>query len=110
MFSFDLFLTETSNFCDIVLPDTSYLQSVDSRSNFPFIFSLPAGMGEWCWPIRQAVVPPDGEQRHFAQVLMEIADRVGFRSDLNAAYNASLNLQAPYRLAGDPSYSYEQIC
>ncbi len=110
MISFDLFLTETSNFADIVLPDTSYLQSVDSRSNFPFIFSLPAGMGEWCWPIRQTVLPPDGEQRHFAQVLLDIADRVGFRADLNAAYNASLNLQAPYRLAGNASYTYEQIC
>ena len=110
MVSFDLFLTETSNFCDIVLPDTGYLQSVDSRSNFPFIFSLPAGLGEWCWPIRQPVLPPDGEQRHFAQVLLEIADRVGFREDLYAAYNASLNLQAPYRLASDSSYTYEQIC
>ena len=54
--SFDLFLTETSNFVDIILPDCSYLQSLDSRSNFPFIFSLPAGLGEWCWPIRQPVL------------------------------------------------------
>ena len=96
--SFDLFLTETSNFADIVLPDCGYLQSLDSRSNFPFIFSQPAGMGEWCWPIRQPVLPPDGEQRHFADVLLELADRVGFRADLNAAFNASLNLQAPHRL------------
>ena len=45
IFSFDLFLTETSQFADIVLPDASYLQSTDSRSNFPFIFSLPGGDG-----------------------------------------------------------------
>ena len=86
--SFDLFLTETSDFVDIVLPDCSYLQSLDSRSNFPFIFSLPGGLGEWCWPIRQPVLEPDGEQRQFAEVLLELADRVGFRADLNAAYNA----------------------
>jgi len=110
MVSFDLFLTETSNFADIVLPDCSYLQSLDSRSNFPFIFSLPAGMGEWCWPIRQPVLPPDGEQRNCADVLLEIADRVGFRADLNAAYNASLKLQAPHRLEGETRYSYAQIC
>lgn len=108
--SFDLFLTETSNFADIVLPDCSYLQSLDSRSNFPFIFSLPAGMGEWCWPIRQPLLPPDGEQRNCADVLLEIADRVGFRADLNAAYNASLKLQAPHRLEGETQYSYQQIC
>jgi anaerobic selenocysteine-containing dehydrogenase len=110
MVSFDLFLTETSNFADIVLPDCSYLQSYDSRSNFPFIFSLPAGLGEWCWPIRQPALPPDGEQRYSTEVLLEIADRAGFRADLNAAYNASLNLQPPYRLAGDTSYTYQQIC
>src|SRR3989304_6260610 len=78
MVSFDLFLPETSNFADIVLPDCGYLQSLDSRSNFPFIFSLPAGMGEWCWPIRQPVLPPDGEQRPCAGGLLEIADRAGF--------------------------------
>jgi anaerobic selenocysteine-containing dehydrogenase len=110
MVSFDLFLTETSNFADIVLPDCSYLQSLDSRSNFPFIFSLPAGMGEWCWPIRQPLLPPDGEQRNCADVLLEIADRVGFRADLNAAYNASLNIQAPHRLEGETQYTYAQIC
>jgi molybdopterin-containing oxidoreductase family molybdopterin binding subunit len=110
MVSFDLFLTETSNFADIVLPDCSYLQSLDSRSNFPFLFNLPAGMGEWCWPIRQPLLPPDGEQRQCADVLLEIADRVGFRADLNAAYNASLNMQAPHRLDRETRYSYAQIC
>jgi molybdopterin-containing oxidoreductase family molybdopterin binding subunit len=110
MVSFDLFLTETSSFADIVLPDCGYLQSYDSRANFPFIFSLPAGLGEWCWPIRQPVLPPDGEQRYFADVLLDIADRVGFRADLNAAYNASLNLQAPHRLTGDTRYAYQDIC
>lgn len=110
MVSFDLFLTETSQFADIVLPDASYLQSTDSRSNFPFIFSLPGGMGEWCWPIRQEVVPLDGEQRRFSEVLLDLADRVGMRADLNAAYNASMNLQAPYRLEGDQSYTFPEIC
>ena len=99
--SFDLFLTETSNFVDIILPDCDYLQSLDSRSNFPFIFSLPGGLGEWCWPIRQPTLPPDGEQRQFTEVLLEIADRVGIRADLNAAYNAWLDLEPPYRLVGD---------
>jgi anaerobic selenocysteine-containing dehydrogenase len=110
MVSIDIFLTETSHFADIVLPDCGYLQTVDSRSNFPFIFSLPAGMGEWCWPIRQPVLEPEGEQRRFQEVLLEIADRIGMRADLNAAYNASMNLQAPHRLEGDRRYAWEEIC
>jgi len=110
MVSIDLYETETTRFADIVLPDCSYLQTVDSRSNFPFIFSGPPGMGEWCWPIRQPVVPPEGEQRRFQDVLLELADRAGFRADLNAAYNASMKLAPQHRLQGERRYSYEEIC
>jgi anaerobic selenocysteine-containing dehydrogenase len=110
MVSFDLYLTETSSFADIVLPDCSYLQSWDSRSMFPFILAHPAGMGEWSWPIRQPVLPPEGEQRRFNDVLMDLADRIGMRADLNAALNASLDLKPPYRLDSERRYSYEEIC
>ena len=110
MVSIDVFLTETSNFADIVLPDCNYLQSIDARPNFPFIFSLPGGMGDWCWPVRQPVLPPEGEQRPFADVLIELAERVGLRADLNAAFNASLKLQPDFRLESDRQYSYAEIC
>ncbi|OGA04338.1 MAG: molybdenum enzyme, large subunit,related to phenylacetyl-CoA: acceptor oxidoreductase [Betaproteobacteria bacterium RIFCSPLOWO2_02_FULL_62_17] len=110
MVSFDLYLTETSNFADIVLPDCSYLQSFDSRANFPFILAHPAGPGEWSWPIRQPALPPDGQQRCFTEVLLDLADRVGFRGDLNAAMNRSMNLQAPFHLEGNNKYSHEEIC
>ncbi|OGA03320.1 MAG: molybdenum enzyme, large subunit,related to phenylacetyl-CoA: acceptor oxidoreductase [Betaproteobacteria bacterium RIFCSPLOWO2_02_FULL_62_17] len=108
--SIDVFETETTRFADIVLPDCGYLQTLDSRANFPFIFSLPAGMGDWCWPIRQPVLPPQGEQRRFQDVLLELADRVGIRAELNAAYNASLGLAPEYRLQGDRQYSWEEVC
>ncbi len=108
--SFDLFLTETSDFCDIVLPDCSYLQSVDSRSNFPTIFAHPAGMGEWSWPIRQPVEPPYGEQRPFTEVLLELADKAGFLPDMLAAFNAALDLEPPHRLDVGRHYTYEEIC
>ncbi|OGA37155.1 MAG: molybdenum enzyme, large subunit,related to phenylacetyl-CoA: acceptor oxidoreductase [Betaproteobacteria bacterium RIFCSPLOWO2_12_FULL_62_13b] len=110
MVSIDVFLTETSNFADIVLPDCNYLQSIDARPNFPFIFSLPGGMGDWCWPVRQPVLPPEGEQRPFADVLIELAERVGLRADLNAAFNASLKLEPDFRLESDRQYSYAEIC
>lgn len=108
--SFELFLTESTDFCDIVLPDCSYLQSLDPRSNYPTILSHPAGMGDWSWPIRQPVLPPDGEQRPFAEVLLELADKAGFLPDMLAAYNSALELEPPYRLNYSRKYSYEEIC
>jgi molybdopterin-containing oxidoreductase family molybdopterin binding subunit len=108
--SIDLYLTESSEFADIVLPDCSYLESLDSRPNFPFIFSLPGGMGEWCWPIKQPVVEPDGQQRRCSDILIDLADRIGMREDLNAAYNAILKLEGPFRLDTAGKYTYEEIC
>ncbi len=110
MASIDLFLTETSQFADIVLPDCGYLEVQDSRSNFPFIFSLPGGLGEWCWPIRQPIVEPEGERRRLADVMIELADRIGIIPDLNAAMNALLDLQPPHRLAHDQRYTFEEVC
>ena len=110
MVSFDLFLTETSNFADIVLPDRGYLGSYNPRPNFPFIFNHPAGLGEWSWPIQQPVVEPQGQERGFADVLTDLADRAGFLDDMNAAFNAVLDLRPPYRLEAQRKYRYEEIC
>jgi molybdopterin-containing oxidoreductase family molybdopterin binding subunit len=107
---FDLFLTETSQFADIVLPDCSYLETGDSRANFPFIFSHPAGEGEWCWPIRQPAVEAEGERRQLSEVLIELADRAGILPDLNAAFNALLDLRPPNRLSPSKRYSFAEVC
>ena len=108
--SFDLFVTETTAFADIVLPDCDYLHVLDSRASFPFLMSLPAGMGEWCWAIGQPVVAPQGQQRRCPDVLLDLAERSGFRTDYNAAFNAMFKLQPPYRLDGDQAYTWEEIC
>ena len=111
MVSIDLFETETTRFADIVLPDVGYLQQLDSRTSFPFFFcSMPGGRGNWSWTIRQPVLPPQGQQRPFQDVLFELVDRVGFRADLNAALNADLNLAPEYRLQGDRRYTWSEIC
>ncbi|MBI4292651.1 MAG: molybdopterin-dependent oxidoreductase [Betaproteobacteria bacterium] len=110
MVSFDLFLTETSNFADIVLPDLGYLQQLDAHTSFPFFLCcMPGGMGDWSWTIRQPVLPPDGQQRSYTDILLELADRVGFRADYNAALNAVINFTPEYRLQGDRRYSWEEI-
>ncbi|OGA27713.1 MAG: molybdenum enzyme, large subunit,related to phenylacetyl-CoA: acceptor oxidoreductase [Betaproteobacteria bacterium RIFCSPLOWO2_02_FULL_65_24] len=109
--SIDLFETETTRFADIVLPDVGYLQQLDSRTSFPFFFcSMPGGRGDWSWTIRQPVLPPQGEQRPFQDVLFELADRLGIRGDLNATLNADLNLAPEYRLQGEHGYTWPEVC
>jgi len=67
-------------------------------------------MGNWSWPIRQPVLAPEGQQRRFADVLLDLADRMGIRTDMNATYNAALQLAPEHRLEGDRRYSWEEIC
>ncbi|MDP6646173.1 MAG: molybdopterin-dependent oxidoreductase [Rhodospirillales bacterium] len=110
MVSFDLFLTETSVFADIVLPDRGYLGCYNTRPNIPFIFSHPAGMGDWSWSIQQPIVEPEGNERSFADVLAELAERAGFLADYNAAFNAILDLRGDYRLDMQRKYDYAEIC
>jgi molybdopterin-containing oxidoreductase family molybdopterin binding subunit len=71
--SFDIFLNETTDFADIVLPDACYLERLDVGPNHPFIFNHPAGRGTWTWTVRQPVVPPAAERRDIA--VLEVADR-----------------------------------
>lgn len=111
MVSFDIFLNETSVFADIVLPDLGYLQQQDPRTSFPFFHTThPAGMGDWTWTIRQPVLGPDGQQRAFQDVLMELAERIGFRADYNAAFNAAWSLSPEFRLAPERAYTWDEIC
>jgi len=44
------------------------------------------------------------------RTLLELADRVGFRADLNAAFNATMKLAPEYRLQDDRHYAWEEIC
>ena len=108
--SFDLFFTETSDFVDIILPDRGYLGCYNTRPNIPYIFSHPAGMGDWSWAIQQPVVEPEGKERMFADVLIDIAERADFLPDLNASFNAVFNFDAEHRLKLDRKYSYEEMC
>lgn len=108
--SFDIYLNEMTDFADIVLPDTSYLERLEANSNHPFIFNHPAGMGEWSWAIGQPVLEPAGQRRSFPSVMYEIGDRLGLRAPMNGVYNILFGIADPYKLLPDVKYEYEGIC
>ncbi|MBI2953993.1 MAG: molybdopterin-dependent oxidoreductase, partial [Chloroflexi bacterium] len=107
--SFDIFLNEMTDFADVVLPDTTYMERLEPSPNFPFIFNHPGGMGMWGWPIRQPLVEPAGERRNFAAVIYEIADRIGIREPMNISLNLRFGLHGKNRLEPDVRYDYDDL-
>ena len=73
----DAFHSETVNFADLVLPDTTYLERHDVMS------MLDRPISEFDGPVdsvRIPVVPPTGECKPFQEVLIELGSRLGLKA------------------------------
>lgn len=108
--SFDLFLNEFTDFADLVLPDASYLERLDSMPNGKFIFSHPAGIeDDWSWPVRQPVVDPAHQRKAFSEVMLELAYRIGIGPQTNMVINSQFKLSGQNWLEPDKTYNNEEI-
>ncbi len=107
---FELFNNEfTEGFADIVLPDTSYLETLTWLEGYGFFFNYPFGTEPWCFHIYQPVINPSHERRYVCQVMMDIADRIGRRDRLNAFWNSFFSFEDEYRLAPGEKISWEEL-
>ena len=104
-------LNETAQMADLVLPDTNSLERLAPFVLNPYLQyrHAPTSGHPWAFNFQQPVVPPQGEARHWIEVLVEVAHRIGITSDLNAAYNALLQLDPEHQLERDRAYSWEEI-
>jgi anaerobic selenocysteine-containing dehydrogenase len=68
--SFDSFLTETSEFADIILPDHTFLEKWDEFSNIPSVGFTHIG-------IQQPVIEPLYNTRNTAEVLIDLGNKIG---------------------------------
>jgi molybdopterin-containing oxidoreductase family molybdopterin binding subunit len=75
----------TEGFCDIVLPETHYLESLDVCCSFGVTYNYPTGLDKWSIHLRMPVTGPRGEARDVQDVMNDLADRVGIRREYNAA-------------------------
>lgn len=71
----DAFHSETVNFADLVLPDTTYLERYDCISMLDRPISEPDGP---CDAIRVPVLEPGRDVRPWQEVMVELAGRLGF--------------------------------
>ncbi|MFH0914673.1 MAG: molybdopterin-dependent oxidoreductase, partial [Chloroflexota bacterium] len=112
--SFRLYLDEISDFCDIVLPDTSYLETLLPLPHVEVGFCGQPGMVDWFFNIKQPVVKPLYERWQAAAVYLELAKRISpeLLEKTYANLNEMLRLRDPYRLELDASknYTWEEMC
>jgi molybdopterin-containing oxidoreductase family molybdopterin binding subunit len=103
---FNIYLDESTDLADIVLPDACYLERLDIIPDWMADIDL---LDHWAYHIRQPVVPPSHQRRPAAEVLLELADRVGILEDMYAVMNVSLGLHKPYTLDPAGKYTWEEI-
>ncbi len=76
----DAFYSETVPYCDLILPDTTYLERWDCLSGLDRPFSTAEGMADG---IRQPVIEPDRDVRTFQSVLLDLGARLGLPGMVN---------------------------
>jgi anaerobic selenocysteine-containing dehydrogenase len=106
--TFCITLDEMSEFADLVLPDAVYLEKLETLPN-KLNWSHTAQTGYFYWGIRQPVVEPVGETRDWGDVLVEVADRMGFLGDVYKHMNDYFTMKDPYKLDPARKYTLEEI-
>ena len=101
-------LDEMAEFADLVLPESIYLEKLHVMPN-RLTWSHTAQTGFFYYGVRQPVVPPVGEARDWCDVLMELADRMGFIGDVYGRFNKQFGLNDPYKLDPSKKYTKEEI-
>ncbi|MFV2089705.1 MAG: molybdopterin-dependent oxidoreductase, partial [Pseudomonadales bacterium] len=105
----NLYSDETAEaLADIVLPDTCYLERLDPAPNF-LRHHHPVGLGDWGHQVRQPIVEPLYERRHFSEVMLEIIERLGITETANLMTNMYFGLTQPQALEVDKHYTLEEI-
>jgi anaerobic selenocysteine-containing dehydrogenase len=102
--SISMFIDETAEFADVVLPDAHDFERWDMfPANDPYAFIAP-GPGSWYWHLRQPVVQPPPDVRPWNETYLELAERLGIREKMLEIGNNIWILDEKYKV--DPSQTY----
>lgn len=103
---------ESTQFADIVLPDTHSMERLVPMAMNPYVQfrAVPLPGGQWAFNLQQPIVEPLGESKYWIEVLFEIAERMGMLSEVYAVMNSAGHFTKPYSLDLDKKYTWEEIC
>lgn len=108
--SWDLFDNEFSEgFADILLPDTSYLETFTFVDGQGFNFNYPHAMDPWCYHITQPVVKPEHGRRYIMDVSFDLLDRLGKRAEVNEFWNRFVGLSEADKFKPDERLTWEKV-
>lgn len=107
----NLFLDESTDLFDIVLPDAYYLERLDPMPNLPVpMHHTCSNLSDaWGWGIRQPVVAPRFQERSSIEILLDLAERAGFLADFYAVLQLWLRIGGEYRLVPETKYTWEEV-
>jgi len=92
--SVNIFHNETTEgFADIVLPDCHFLESTNALQSITYFFNHATALDNWTYPVRQAVVDPQYERKEVVDILFELANRTGIRSQFNAMLDNYISMK-----------------
>ncbi|MBI2918643.1 MAG: molybdopterin-dependent oxidoreductase [Chloroflexi bacterium] len=100
-------IDEVGEFADLVLPDTHQLERLILFPN-DWYTSIPSS-SDFMWRIHVPVVDPPGQARMWRDILLELAERLGFTQKLNTLLNSRLGLKEDFRLDPHIQYGYPEI-
>ena len=108
--SWDLFANEfAEGFADLLLPDTSYLETFTFVDGQGFNFNYPHAMDPWCYHVTQPVVQPEEGRRYIMDVTFELLDRLGKRAEVNEYWNRFIGLEDGDKFRPDEHLTWQQV-
>ncbi len=105
---YKLWLDESSELADLVLPDAHYLERTSLFTQW-LNHSFPPGLGDWAASVRQTIVEPQSQCRDMVDTFLEVADRLDMRGDYNRVVNLANALKPEYALDQDKKYAPDEM-
>ncbi|MEM4384362.1 MAG: molybdopterin-dependent oxidoreductase [Candidatus Caldarchaeum sp.] len=112
--SFSLQVDESTEFADIVFPDLHYLERLAIGLGFSVNLDR-SGLAPSVWYGQKPAVkspfniPGVGEYVNVGQILLELADRANFLTEVYKALNHVWRLQEPYKLDPNRKYNFQEL-
>ncbi|UWG98797.1 molybdopterin-dependent oxidoreductase [Dehalobacter sp. DCM] len=106
---FDMFLSDTSYFADLFIPEAQALERYDFFPNLSGNHLTPGSLTTpWSMGIRQPVVEPRDGCPNAVTSFMEIAERLGLRGAYNTTLNSTFMLKE-YKVSSKEKYTFEEM-